>query len=649
MGSETWFWSATSPPVAIPAGSHQLRLWGREDGIKIRTLKLASGQQSVGCYFAAQPALITISANSAVVSSPWVRMQDYVEVPEDSVISANNAIGSVDFAIRCARQADVEFQMETIAPDGNSNSVFIGIGSGDKATWDVAAAPQTWTWVGKLSPSVSVPAGDHLLKLYVREKGIKIRTVKFASGHVSGGCEFHENAVQALEDNVLPNICGVAASEAHCMRRSEEASTLHGIQCAWAGDRCEISTQETACKAVSKEACEELARDTAILDVCVWSGSMCYAFKRPFQGCDFQDPSVCQPNVAIQLASTGDVDPVAQEVFDWNGRTAEVLSGFATDSILDLVSGIPLIGGFLGAAGSIAGELAGTDTSSSLCPNTEDMSTGACLFRYVAEYVHPYVTIRLQNEKIGELQHFVTEARDEFVILQTLIETELGEGRNLDDVTREDFTSETLEQIDDTLRQSQFAMRRSLNNDFMNTLTVYEPNQAIYTAQYATLLFQMWASQIVFDPSRQTDGWVQVMIDEIDSVTEFVVNQMNMAKKYRLDSVGEGVGTYGSRSVYVPQTEEQWYEGADEFPECPWTGPKVTRYELECDRRGISCDWDASFKAEEDARMCLQQRRNWVTWSQDVYWRQALQVHLIAWQDLRKQALEWQKSFHPHN
>jgi len=109
-------------------------------------------------------------------------------------------------------------------------------------------------------------------------------------------------------------------------------------------------------------------------------------------------------------------------------------------------------------------------------------------------------------------------------------------------------------------------MQDRLSNEFMNTLTTYVPEQATYTAMYATVVFQMWASQIVFIPTYQTDGWVQIMIDEIDTVTEFVVNQMNMAKKYRLDSVGEGVGTYRSRSVYNPQTEEQWYEAQMNSP-----------------------------------------------------------------------------------
>lgn len=186
-------------------------------------------------------------------------------------------------------------------------------------------------------------------------------------------------------------------------------------------------------------------------------------------------------------------------------------------------------------------------------------------------------------------------------------------------------------------------MLSRLNSEFMNTETVYAPFQATYTAMFATATFQMWASQIVFNPAYQTDGWVQTLINEIDIVTEWVLQQMKMAKQYRLDNVGEGSGTYKTESRSGPHARQrQWHELKDEFQECPWTGPEVTRFELAC---GRGCDFRRHTLAQENARMCLQQRRNWVSWSQDAYWREALQVHLNAWQDLRNRALEWQNSF----
>jgi hypothetical protein len=186
-------------------------------------------------------------------------------------------------------------------------------------------------------------------------------------------------------------------------------------------------------------------------------------------------------------------------------------------------------------------------------------------------------------------------------------------------------------------------MVQRLNFEFMNTETVYAPQQATYTAMFATITFQMWASQIVFDPTYHSKGWVQTLIDEIDAVTEWVLDHMNMAKQFRLDDIGEGSGRYRTESRSGPQARQRrWHELKDEFPECPWTGPEVNRFQLACGRGCVT--WVDNL-AQESARMCLQQRRDWVSWTQDVYWREALQVHLNAWQDLRNRALEWQNSF----
>jgi len=592
-------------------------------------------------------ALASIAVRSASLRGPFVVTGDYVELPEGGGVHGSAA----DFTIKCAKPSDLTFQMEVIAPNGNADSVFISVGVGSgRARWDTGLH-QTWSW-SRVSPSVAVPAGSHRLRLWGREDGIKIRMLKLVNELGEIGCYFtaepeplSETPAQTLEDTVLHRLCGVAASESHCTARSAEASKMHGFQCAWVSNRCQISTQEAGCVAATKTACQELARAAASGQrTCVWSGSTCYAFKPPISGCEFRDPDTCELDVSIQLASTGNVDPLAQEAFDWNAQTGEILRDFAVDSLIDAASGIPLIGGFLGAAGSIAGAFAGTDTSSGLCEATHDETTGACLFRHIAEYLDRYVTTRLEQEKISELQHAVNEATNQFVRLQTIIDSALGEGRDLDDVRRDDFDADTDRKIiDNLLTDTQHDMLQRLNFEFMNTETVYAPQQATYTAMFATATFQMWASQIVFVPTYQSVGWVQTLIDEIDAVTEWVLEQMNMAKQYRLDSVGEGSGNFRSSSKHGPLRQRRWYELKDEFPECPWTGPEVNRFQLQCGGRG--CGHVGNEMAEEQARMCLQQRRDWVSWSQDTFWREALQVHLNAWQDLRNRALEWQNTF----
>jgi len=629
--SQTWTWSAVSPSVAVPAGSHKLRLWGREDGIKIRNLRLVNEYGRIGCYFTAPP-LTSITANSAVLLGPFVATENYVELPEGGGVHGS----ALDFTMHCAKQSDLTFEAEVIAPNGNADSFFISLGS-TGVRWDTGLS-QTWTW-SAVSPSVAVPAGSHKLRLWGREDGIKIRNLRLVNDQ---GCYF-SGQTQTLKDTVLSRMCA-AASQSHCTAKNVEAFALHGFQCAWVSNRCQISTQQAACVASTKTACQQRARSVGSGQTCVWSGSMCYAFKPPIAGCGFRDPSTCEVDVAIQLASTGNVDPVAQEAFDWNAETGGILRDFAVDALIDTVSGIPVIGGFLGAAGSIASAFAGTDTSSGLCEATSAETTGACLFRHIAEYLERYVTERLEQEKINDLRDAVNEATRVWVRLQTIIDTALGEGRNLDEVTREDFDAETDRGIiDGILTDTQHDMLQRLNFDFMNTATVYAPQQAVYAAMFATATFQMWASQIVFIPTYQSAGYVQTLIDEIDHVTEWVLEQMNMAKQYRLDNVGEGSGTFRTESRTGPTRQRRYHELKDEFPECPWTGPEVTRFELACGTRG--CDYRSNNDAQEQARMCMQQRRDWVSWTQDTYWREALEVHLNAWQELRNRALEWQTNF----
>lgn len=47
--SSSWFWSATSPSVSMTTGFHTVRIYGHEDGIKIRALRFERGMSGAGC------------------------------------------------------------------------------------------------------------------------------------------------------------------------------------------------------------------------------------------------------------------------------------------------------------------------------------------------------------------------------------------------------------------------------------------------------------------------------------------------------------------------------------------------------------------------------------------------------------------------
>jgi len=125
----------------------------------------------------------------------------------------------------------------------------------------------------------------------------------------------------------------------------------------------------------------------------------------------------------------------------------------------------------------------------------------------------------------------------------------------------------------------------------------------------------------------------------MDRVSAWVLQQQKTAKKFRLNDVAD---TYERRD-HSPRrrTNRVDLNLKDDFNKCQWS-TSVGAFEWTGSGAhssglagALSSHWS------EQARKCLMLRRRWVAWSEDVLWREALQVHMVAWEDLRKAALSW--------
>jgi hypothetical protein len=110
-------------------GEHTLWITGREYGWKMGFLKALGGKCS---FTQVSHALTSIATNSALLLGPFVATGDHIELPEGGGVHGSAA----DFTIHCAKQSDLTFQMEVIAPNGNADSVFVGVGTAERVRWD---------------------------------------------------------------------------------------------------------------------------------------------------------------------------------------------------------------------------------------------------------------------------------------------------------------------------------------------------------------------------------------------------------------------------------------------------------------------------------------------------------------------------------
>lgn len=678
--SSSWKWGWLSEALTVPAGSFRLQLRGREDGddIKVRTLKFAKGHSEGNCRFHAPRnwgwtflaggstspplfwgpiknpyALWNVGAASVTAFPPFRKTPEgWVEFPTEG----DATVGSVEFDLTCSEIERVAFSMNGLEGVNPGATIFIQVDSGPL---------QEWTLHG-LSPFFDLARGNHRVALTGRPlvavtmKDIQLR------GHprtlpsyapVLGWCQFKEYPIEKVGDTLSTNICGALSKNA-CETLSEESKSLHGVGCVWNdGDtnfpfsRCDVRwTPETSSfgcgLAKSLEDCRSSDETAPAGVTCVWSGDLCFAFNefttliphtQELWKCEYKDPAVCEPNVAVQLAGGSQVDPRANVAFEWNFKRADLVRNLLIDP-LESLPFPPIVGGLLGGLINLGFLWKNSGDEQQLCAGLSSLERSECLFRYIAEYLKTYVEEVLRRIRYEELQRAIDTAGIQLERLTRIIEP-LGPLENLtrDDICCEDQYGQPNNsrlQLDNWFLTHAEIMEETLIRDFMFSGGVFAPMQATYTAIYASATFQVMASQILFDPSYNTSGQVNNLVAQIDDVTEFVVRQMEAAKWHRLRDIAVD-------PEFDIRSNTYWLDMKDNYNQCPWESNVMVLQNHR--RRGYSYGPNSRIhhQAWEAARKCLKLRKRWVAWKEDVLWREALRPHLEMWQYLKRAAMGW--------
>jgi len=109
----------------------------------------------------------------------WQKEGSYVTARQGASSCKSN-VDSIEFGITCSTAGTTTISAEIIAPDGNANSFWVKVDSGSSTTWSTGVG-KSWFWA---SHELDTAEGAQLLKLVLREDGIKIRKIS-----VRGACE----------------------------------------------------------------------------------------------------------------------------------------------------------------------------------------------------------------------------------------------------------------------------------------------------------------------------------------------------------------------------------------------------------------------------------------------------------------------------
>jgi hypothetical protein len=176
-------WERAPSATTNPSGTNYNYIFGSDN----------AGNGCTGDYQEA-----TVSAASGVATSPFVQQTEYAEIPEGGgVKDADGDRAVLAFSMVCTGSATATFEAEIIAPDGGADSFYLRLDDESLAAWHTGQG-DSWFW-SDVSPSVSVTAGTHTVNLYGREDGIKIRTLRFASGQSEAGCEWQASSSSLTE------------------------------------------------------------------------------------------------------------------------------------------------------------------------------------------------------------------------------------------------------------------------------------------------------------------------------------------------------------------------------------------------------------------------------------------------------------------
>lgn len=164
----------------LAAGEHTLRVSVRESGAKLDYIEFVLQNAGPVLYVEAEDSLLNgamkaVSDSSAVAGS-------YVSVPEGGE-SSNPANDYMEFTVRLEEAGEYMMSARVLGPDGSANSFFAQLNDGAQYLWDITKT-NSWT-TGYISDRGNgnvieyLDAGEHKLKIGVRESGARLDYVEF--------------------------------------------------------------------------------------------------------------------------------------------------------------------------------------------------------------------------------------------------------------------------------------------------------------------------------------------------------------------------------------------------------------------------------------------------------------------------------------
>eukprot|EP00929_Paragymnodinium_shiwhaense_P071274 TRINITY_DN36245_c0_g1_i1.p1 TRINITY_DN36245_c0_g1~~TRINITY_DN36245_c0_g1_i1.p1 ORF type:complete len:4591 (+),score=1010.58 TRINITY_DN36245_c0_g1_i1:235-14007(+) len=120
-------------------------------------------------------------------------------------VGEGSCAGEIVYEFSCEADAEVSFQVEALAPDNQSDSLFEKVDKRRASPWSVGVL-KFWNW-SLVSPIEAVSRGSHSLTLGGREDNLRLRRLRFAKGKET--CQFSTTTTTTTTEfgEVLPAFC----------------------------------------------------------------------------------------------------------------------------------------------------------------------------------------------------------------------------------------------------------------------------------------------------------------------------------------------------------------------------------------------------------------------------------------------------------
>ena len=137
------------------------------------------------------------SLSTSLIQSPWMIESDYAIVPTGTTNHYHSSDGSptISFPITCDEKTSVQFSIEHLSSDGNSNSVWVSFNSENSTQFYLSYLyPTDFVWQNRSNQGLILEynsvKGSNVLMIHLREDGTKIRSVRFVKGYPT--CAFDQ-------------------------------------------------------------------------------------------------------------------------------------------------------------------------------------------------------------------------------------------------------------------------------------------------------------------------------------------------------------------------------------------------------------------------------------------------------------------------